>query len=106
MAAETIVVTALKARIPSYIVALVYATFRSPIRSTPGTTVAARARCSASNSSATVNGPPSTGSYRTASPTASFAAARMSAAVRAGVRHTAAYRETWSLTATFSASGA
>ena len=27
----------------------------------------------------------------------------MSAAVRAGVRHTAAYRDTWSLTATFSA---
>ncbi|GAA3210982.1 hypothetical protein GCM10020256_09460 [Streptomyces thermocoprophilus] len=37
---------------------------------------------------------------------ASFAAARMSAAVRAGVRHTAAYRETWSFTATLRASGA
>ncbi|MGX1273285.1 hypothetical protein RKD18_006479 [Streptomyces phaeoluteigriseus] len=30
----------------------------------------------------------------------------MSAAVLAGVRQTAAYRDTWSLTATFSASGA
>lgn len=30
----------------------------------------------------------------------------MSAAVRAGVRHTAAYRETWSLTATLCAAGA
>ena len=68
--------------------------------------MAASARCSASNSISTVNGPPSTGATLRASAAASFAAALMSPAVRAGVRHTAAYRETWSLTATLRASGA
>ena len=31
-------VTALKVRMPSYMVPLVYATLRSPVRATPGTT--------------------------------------------------------------------
>ena len=72
---------------------------------TPGTTVAAPARCSASNSSSTVYGAARHGCRRTASAVAPAAAARMSAAVRAGVRHTAAYRETWSFTATLRAPG-
>ena len=75
---------------------VVYATRRSPACAPrPGRRWRPPTRCSASNSSSTVNGPRRRRA-RAAPPARPprLAAARMSAAVRAGVRQTAAYRET------------